>query len=183
MGLGLRILHMLLNRPRAFTWYFSQNFHVRNYEVFFLCSPLNNSCRIFTPMALSRRVEHSGGLRLSLSGTVRSWSSFYDLSGARSYLPPFLSIFCIVSRLSEQRLGNHSEKVFFDMHSGRLSVCSISTDDSYLIFDLYFCHWFSGESPGVTIKHFGHQTHGLHWGEKRQIIFEYDRVLLALKLG
>ena len=138
MGLGLRILHMLLNRPRAFTWYFSQNFHVRNYEVFFLCSPLNNSCRIFTPMALSRRVEHSGGLRLSLSGTVRSWSSFYDLSGARSYLPPFLSIFCIVSRLSEQRLGNHSEKVFFDMHSGRLSICTISTDYSYLIFGLYF---------------------------------------------
>ena len=89
-------------------------------------------------MALSRRVEHSGGLRLSLSGTVRSWSNFYDLLGARSYLPFFLSLFCIVSRPSEQWLGYHCEKVFFDMHSGRLSICSISTDDSYLIFGLYF---------------------------------------------
>ena len=46
----------------------------------------------------------------------------------------FFFLFCIVSRPSEQRhqIGNHCEKVFFDTHSGRLSICSISTDVTFV---------------------------------------------------
>ena len=85
-------------------------------------------------MALSRRVEHSGGLRLSLSGTVRSWSNFYDLFGP-GHIRLFFLFFFIVSRPTKQRhqiVGYYCEKVFFDMHSGRLSICSISTDVTFV---------------------------------------------------
>ena len=52
----------------------------------------------------------------------------------RSYSPIFFSFFCIVSRPTKQRhqIGYHCEKVFFDMHSGRLSICSISTDVTFV---------------------------------------------------
>ena len=82
-------------------------------------------------MALSRRVEYSGGLRLSLSGTVFSWANFYDLLGAGSYLFLFLS-FYIVSRPNAQ-----NRWPLLWGHSGRFSICCISIEDSYLISGLH----------------------------------------------
>ena len=136
MGLVLWISHMLLNRPRAFTWYFSKNFHVRNYVVFLFALPLINHDQ-FSYLFVRLDAWNTVVVFVYLEVIRFAHGRTFTIYWAPGHICPLFSpSFFIVSRPSEQR--HHCEKVFFDMHSGRLSIFSISTDDSYLIFGLYF---------------------------------------------
>ena len=129
---------MLLNKPRAFTWYLWKFFNVRNYEVFLFALPLVIYIQCYTYGFVSTRGIHWW------SSFIYKWygsliGDVLRLLSRQVIICLFFSLFCIVSRPSKQRhqIGYHCEKVFFDMHSGRLSICCISTDDSCLIFSLY----------------------------------------------